>query len=87
MVAEHRFDDAETGDGSVVKKKGSTVELTSRLLEGNSSWVSRESHGDEENLESDTAKHINEEYTELQEFEAHEEKFSGLARTSLMWIG
>ena len=78
MVAEHRFDDAETGDGPVVKKKGSTVELTSRLLEGNSSWVSREAYGDEENLESDTAKHINEEYTELQEFEAHDKKFSGV---------
>ena len=57
-----------------MKRKGSTVELTSRLLDGNSSWVSREAYGDEENL--DTAKHINEEYTELQEFEAHEEKFS-----------
>ena len=72
--------------GLVEKVKGSTVRLTGRLMEGSSSWVSREVHGDEENLEAGTA-HINEEYMELQEFEAHEERsFRGLTRTSLMRI-
>ena len=68
MVAERRFDGAETGDSPVVKVKGSITKLISRLLEWSSSRASREAYCDEEDLE---AEHIIEEYTELQKFEAH----------------
>ena len=74
MVAEHRFEGADIGEGPDEKVKGSIVRLTSRWLEGSSSWVSQEVHRD---LGAGTA-HINEEYKELQEFEAHERKFSGV---------
>ena len=72
MVAERRFDGAETGDSPVVKVKGSITKWISRLLEGSSSPASREAYCDEEDLEADIAKHIIEEHTELQKFEAQE---------------
>ena len=66
MVAERRFNGAKTGDGPVVKVKGSITKSISRLQ---ASW---EASCDEEDLEADIAKHIIEEYTELQKFEAQE---------------
>ena len=72
MVAELRFDGAETSDSPVVKVKGSITKLISRLLEGSSSRASREVYCDEEDLEADIAKDIIEEYSELQKFEAQE---------------
>ena len=72
MVAERRFDGAETGDNPVVKVKGSITKLINRLLEGSSSRASQEACCNEEDLEADIAKHIIEEYTDLQKFEAQE---------------
>ena len=69
MVAERRFNGAETGDGPVVKVEGSITKLISGE---SSSRASREAYCDEEDLEADIAKHIIEEYTELQKFEAPE---------------
>ena len=61
MVAERRFNGAETGDGPVVKVKGSITKLISRLLGESSSRASREAYCDEGDLEADIAKHIVEE--------------------------
>ena len=72
MVAERRFNGAETDDGPVVKVKGSITKLISRLLGESSSRASREAYCDEEDLEADIAKHVIEEYSELQKFEAQE---------------
>ena len=72
MVAERQFDGAETGDSPVVKVKGSITKLVSRLLEGSSSRASWETYCAEDDLETDIAKHIIEEYTELQKFESQE---------------
>ena len=72
MVAERQFDGAETGDSPVEKVKGSITKLIIRLLEGSSSRASREAYCDEKDLEADIAKHIIEEYAELQKFEAQE---------------